>query len=83
LLGALAGAIGGALFCALHGGTTYHRSIAYGWWVAAAACLVLMPVAGSKGIYRRTSLPLLEGWVFVAAAVVLSIAGAVLDTFAD
>ena len=82
-LGLVLGAAGGALFCALHGGTTYHRAIAYGWWIAAAICLVLMPIAGSKGIYRRTSLPLLEGWVFVGAAVVLSVAGALLDTVAD
>jgi hypothetical protein len=41
-----------------------------------------MPLAGSKRIYRRTSLPLIEGWQFVGAAVVLSIAGALLDAVA-
>lgn len=39
-----------------------------------------MPLAGSKRIYKRTTLPLVEGWVFVTAAVVLSVAGALLDT---
>jgi hypothetical protein len=73
------GAIGGALFCAVHGDTTYHRSIAYGWWIAAAAILLAMPLAGSKRVYRRTTLPLIEGWEFVGAAVVLSVAGALLD----
>jgi hypothetical protein len=77
--GGVLGALGGALFCALHGNTTYHRSIAYGLWVAAAVCLVAVPLAGSKSVYRRTSLPLVEGWVLVAAAVALSVVGAVVD----
>jgi hypothetical protein len=67
------------LFCALHGGTTYHRSVAYGLWIAAALLLLAMPLAGSRRFYRRTSLPLIEGWVFVTAAIVLTVAGAAID----
>ena len=38
-----------------------------------------MIVAGRKLIWRRTSLPVLEGWVWVVAAVVLTAAGAAID----
>jgi hypothetical protein len=73
------GAAGGAIFQALAGGSSYHRAVAYGLWFAAALCLVLMPLAGSKAIYRRTSLPLLDSWVFVGAATALCVAGAAID----
>jgi hypothetical protein len=79
LVGAAAGAIGGLVFWAAAGGTTAARAIAYGMWFAAALCLVLMIVAGRKLIWRRTNLPVLEGWVWVGAAVTLTIAGAVID----
>ena len=79
-MGLVVGGLAGALFCAIHGGTTYHRAIAYGWWIAAAVLLVLMPVAGSKWLYRRTHATLPEGPSFVGAAVALCVAGAVLDT---
>jgi hypothetical protein len=75
----MVGAAGGALFCAIHGDTTYHRAIAYGLWVAAAAILLAMPLVGSKRFYRATSLPLLEGWVFVGAATTLTVLGALID----
>jgi hypothetical protein len=73
------GALGGALFCAIHGDTTYHRAIAYGWWIAAAGLLVVMPVAGSKWLYRRTDVAIPAGTSFVGAALALCVAGAVLD----
>jgi hypothetical protein len=38
-----------------------------------------MPIAGSKQLYKRTSLSMPESWAFVAAAVVLTTAGALLD----
>ena len=79
LVGAAAGAIGGLIFWAAHGNTTLARAIAYGLWFAAAVCLALMIVAGRKLIWRRTSLPVLEGWVWVVAAVVLTAAGAAID----
>jgi hypothetical protein len=73
------GALGGVVYRAAGGDTTYHVAIAYGMWVAAAVCLLAMPIAGSRRIYPRTSLPLIEGWVFVAAAVALCILGAIVD----
>ena len=49
------------------------RSIAYGFWFAAAALLVLMAVAGRKLALAADDLPVPEGWVFVTAAVVLTV----------
>ncbi len=79
LAGALLGALGGIVFWAVHGDTTLTRAIAYGMWFAAAVMLVLMAVAGRKVIWRRTNLPVLEGWVFTTSAVVLTVTGAVID----
>jgi hypothetical protein len=79
LAGAVCGVLGGVIFWAAHGGTTVTRSIAYGCWFAATLMLVLTVVAGRKLIWQRTNLPVLEGWVFVSAAVVLIAAGAVVD----
>jgi hypothetical protein len=72
------GVLGGLVYAAA-GQETYQVAIAYGLWVAAAGCLVALPLAGSKQLYTRTNLPLIEGWVFVTAAVLLSIAGAIVD----
>jgi hypothetical protein len=63
----------------VHGDTTLTRAIAYGMWFAAAVMLVLMAVAGRKVVWRRTNLPVLEGWVFTTSAVVLTVTGAVID----
>jgi hypothetical protein len=41
--------------------------------------MLLMPIAGSKRFYRRTSLPLIEGWMFLSAAIVLCVLGALID----
>jgi len=79
LAGAVPAVVGGIVFWAIHGDTTATRSIAYGFWFAAALMLVLMALAGRKWFWRRTSLPVLEGWVFVTAAVVLTVAGAGID----
>jgi hypothetical protein len=38
-----------------------------------------MAVAGRKWLWRRTTLPVPEGWVFVTAAVVLTVVGAGID----
>jgi hypothetical protein len=38
-----------------------------------------MPVVGSRRFYRRTNLPLIESWNFVAAAVLLVVVGGVVD----
>ena len=79
LLGAVPAAVGGVIFWAIHGDTTITRAIAYGFWFAAAGLLALMAVAGRKWFWRRTSLPILEGWVFVTSAVVLTVLGAAID----
>ena len=76
--GVLASA-GGALFFVAHGGTTLSRSVAYGFWIASAAALVLMAGAGSKRLARRVDLPFIESWFFVAGAVALTGIGAVVD----
>ncbi|HUJ92945.1 MAG TPA: hypothetical protein VLW05_09605 [Gaiellaceae bacterium] len=70
--------IGGALFYAIHGGTTLTRAIAYGFWVAATLTLVAMVVSGSRSLARH-GLPQVDGWVFVTAAFVLTGIGAVVD----
>jgi hypothetical protein len=79
LVAAVLATVGGALFDAIHGGTTLTRSIAYAFWIAAAVALVLMAGAGSKRLARRFDLPFIEGWLFVAAAVTLTAIGAVID----
>ena len=79
LAGAVCALIGGVSFWAAHGGTTITRAIAYGCWIAAAATIVLAVVSGQKLIWRRTNLPVLEGWVLYSAAVVLTALGAVID----
>jgi hypothetical protein len=77
--GALCAVVGGAIFHGVHGGAPLERSISYGCWFAATAVLVLAIVSAQKLVWRRTSLPVLEGWVFVSAAVVLTALGAVID----
>ncbi len=77
--GAVPAVIGGVVFWVVHGGTTITRSIAYGFWFAAAGILLLMFVAGSKRVWRRTSMAVPEGWMFVSAVVVLTVAGAAVD----
>ncbi len=79
LAGAVPATAGGVVFWAIHGDTTVTRAIAYGFWFAAAVLLVLMLAAGSKRLWRRTSLPVLEGWVFVTSAIVLTAVGAAID----
>jgi len=80
LVGSVTATLGGIVFWAIHSDTTLTRSIAYGFWFAAAALLALMAVAGRKWLWRRTSLPLPEGWVFVTSAVLLTVLGAAIDT---
>ena len=77
--GAVCGVLGGVIFWAIHGGSLLTRAIAYGLWFAATVVLVLTVVAGRSFVWRRTSLPVLEGWVFVSAAILLTAAGAAVD----
>jgi hypothetical protein len=79
LAGAVCAVLGGVIFWAVHGGTTITRAVAYGCWIAAAAAIVLAVVSGQKLIWRRTNLPVLEGWVLYSSAVALTVLGAVID----
>jgi hypothetical protein len=79
LAGVVCALVGGAIFHGVHGDTPLERSIAYGCWFAATVVLVLAAVSSQKLVWRRTSLPVLEGWVFVSSAVVLTGVGAVID----
>jgi len=71
--------LGGVLFQVVHGGTTVARAVAYGLWIAAALALVVMLPAGSKHLWRSSTLPPLERWWFVAAATLLTVVGALVD----
>jgi hypothetical protein len=79
LIGAVPATLGGLIFWAVHGDTPLSRSVAYGFWFAAAVCLILMLVTGSKRVWRALLMAAYEGWVFTGAALVLTAAGAVLD----
>lgn len=79
LAGVVCAVLGGVIFWAVHGGSALTRSIAYGCWFAAAITIVLAVVSGQKLIWRRTNLPVLEGWVLYSSAVALTVLGAVID----
>jgi hypothetical protein len=79
LAGAVCAVLGGVIFWAVYGGSSLTRSIAYGCWFAAALTIVLAAVSGQKLIWRRTNLPVLEGWVLYSSAVALTVVGAVID----
>jgi hypothetical protein len=79
LAAAVAATVGGALFAVVHGDIMVTRSIAYGFWIAAAIALVGMAGSASKLLARRFDLPFIEGWLFVAAAVALTGIGVVVD----
>jgi hypothetical protein len=79
LVGAVCAALGGVIFWAAQGGTTLTRSIAYGCWFAATVALILAVVSGRSLIWTRTDLPVVESWVFVTAAFVLTATGAAVD----
>ena len=74
---AVTATIVGGLFDAVHGGTTLTRSIAYAFWFAAAFCLVLMALGGTRLAWRKLDLP--ETWVFFAASALLTVTGAAID----
>ena len=70
---------GGALFALVDDGTTLARSIASGFWIAAAVALVGMLLASSNRLARRFDLPYVEGRLFLTAAVLFTVVGAVVD----
>jgi hypothetical protein len=80
LAGAVPATLGGLLFWAFHGDTPLSRAIAYGFWFAAAVALALMLVTGNKRVWRALPVAAYEGWIFTATAIVLTAAGALIDT---
>jgi len=79
LVAAAAATLGGVLFDVLHSGTTVTRSIAFGFWIAAAVALAGMAVAASTRLAHRFDLPFIEGWLFLVASFVLTGIGIVVD----
>jgi hypothetical protein len=71
--------VGGALFDVIHGGTTLTRSIAYGFWMAASLAFVLMLLSSSRRLARALNAPFIEGWLFLAAAILLTCVGIAID----
>jgi hypothetical protein len=79
LAGTVCAAVGGVIFWAIEGSSTLTRSIAYGCWIEATLTIVLALVSGQRLIWRRTNLPVLEGWVLYSTGVALTAVGAVID----
>jgi hypothetical protein len=77
--GALVAVIGAVIFWAVHRETALTRDIAYGFWFAAAIVLVGMVLAGTKQVWRRTTMTIPEGWVFSSSAVALTVIGVLVD----
>jgi hypothetical protein len=71
--------VGGLVFRLANGSPTTTRSIGYGCWIAATVLLVLSAVVGQKLIWRRTNLPVVDGWMLVTSAIVVTVVGAVVD----
>jgi hypothetical protein len=63
----------------VHGDTTLTRSVAYGFWIAAAVALAATALAGSKRLMRALDLPFVEGRLFLAASILLTAVGIVVD----
>lgn len=76
--GALPAVLGAVIFWGLAGGSVTH-TIASGFWFAAAILFLGMFVATSKSFWRRTTIAVPEGWMFLAAAVALTAVGVVMD----
>ena len=79
LAAAIPALVGGVIFWEVHGGTRLTRAVAYGFWFAAAAVLLAMAVAGQRLVWRRMPFAPPEGWVFLTAAITLTVIGAAID----
>jgi hypothetical protein len=77
--GAVPAVLGGVVFWAVQGDTTVTHAIAFGLWFAAAVLFLGMLVTTSKSLWRRTTIAIPEGWMFLSAAVVLTALGAAID----
>ena len=83
LAGSIGAVIGGLIVWALSSGILLERALAYGFWFAAAFMLLLMAVATRRLVWRRTRVPVPEGWIFVTAAGALTAIGVVIDVVAS
>ena len=81
--GSVAAVIGGIIVWAASSGTRFERAISYGFWFAAAFMLLLMAIAGRGFVWRRTAMPIPEGWTFLTAAGALTAIGIVIDVAAS
>ena len=76
--GAVPAVLGAVIYWAFAGGSITH-AIASGLWFAAAILFLGMFVATSKTLWSRTAIAVPEGWMFLSAAVVLTVLGAAID----
>jgi hypothetical protein len=76
--GGVPAVLGAVIFWGLAGGSITH-AIASGFWFAAAVLFVGTFVVTSKSVWRRTTIAVPEGWMFLSAAVVLTVVGAAID----
>jgi hypothetical protein len=79
LAAAIPAVVGGVIFWEVHGGTLLTRSVAYGFWFAAVAVLLAMAVSGQRLVWRRLPVTPPEGWVFLSAAIALTVIGVAID----
>jgi hypothetical protein len=79
LAGAVPAVIGGCIVWAASANLHLERAVAYGFWFAAAFMLLLMGVAGRGFVWRRTNVPVPEGWVFLTASGALTVIGVAID----
>jgi hypothetical protein len=61
-----------------HAATPISRAVAIFLWLAAALCLVAVPLVGNRVVWRTFGLHV-ESWMLVTSAVLLTVAGAGLD----
>ena len=77
--GAVPAVLGGVVFWGVAGGTSIGHAVASGLWVAAAVLFLGMLTTSSKSLWRRTTFAIPEGWMFLSAAVVLTVLGVAID----
>ena len=80
LLAAVPAILGGLVLWLLDDAADLTRAVAYGFWVAAALCLVVAAVTTRRIVWRKLPISAYEGWVFTSSAVVLTVVGAIVDT---
>jgi len=81
--GVVPAVLGGLIVWAATSGTRLERAVAYGFWFTSAFVLLLMVIAGRRFVWQRTSMPVPEGWTFLAAAGALTAIGIVIDVAAS